>query len=332
MTKSASRSVRSLIALGALLMLVPGIPVGAAAAPTKTWVAFYGADSPSCGAATAPCATFQQAHDNVAAGGEVGVLTPGDYGLVQITKPASITDDGTGQAGIQAPGGNWAVNIGVGSGAAVSVRGLVIDGVVSGAVGIRMVGSQTVHIQNCVIKNFEGIAAYGIIFDAFGAVPTQVFVSDTIIFNNGSTADSGGILVINGASAGGNVVLDRVHLENNVIGLKVDGSANIGNGMHVVVRDSVVAGNAGDGIRAVSVPGAAPAFVLVERTSAVNNGGIGIHADGPRATILLKDNTITRNGTGIGATNGGQLISYGNNTNNNNIGPEGAPTGFFSPM
>ena len=330
MTKSASEAALSLFALGAMLMLVPSIP--ARAAPTKTWVAFYGTDSSSCGAATAPCATFQQAHDNVADGGEVGVLTPGDYGKVQMTKPASITDDATGQAGIQAPGGDWAVNIVIGSGAAVSLRGLVIDGVASGGVGIRMVGAQTVHIQNCVIKNFEGIGAYGIIFDALGAAPTQLFVSDTIVFNNGSTADSGGILVVNGAQAGSSVVLDRVHLENNVIGLKVDGSGNVGNGLHVVVRDSVVSGNAGDGIRAVSVPGAAPAFVLVEHTSAVNNGGIGIHADGPRATILLKDNTITRNGTGINATSGGQLISYGNNTNNNNIGPEGAPTGLFSPM
>jgi len=330
MTKSASEAALSLIALGAMLMLVPSIP--ARAAPTKTWVAFYGTDGPSCGAATAPCATFQQAHDNVAAGGEVGVLTPGDYGRVQITKAASITDDATGQGGIQAPAMNFGVNVVTGPGDVVGLRGLVIDGLAVATVGIRIVGSHTVHIQNCVIKNFEAPAAYGIVFDADEATPTQLFVSDTIVFNNGSTADSGGILVVNGSSAGGNVVLDRVHLENNVIGLKVDGSANVGNGMHVVVRDSVVAGNAGDGIRAFSVPGAAPAFVLVERTSAVNNGGIGIHADGPRATILLKDNTITRNGSGISATNSGQLISYGNNTNNNNIGPEGAPTGLFSPM
>ena len=48
--------------------------------------------------------------------------------------------------------------------------------------------------------------------------------------------------------------------------------------------------------------------------------------------MLLKENTIARNGMGINATNGGQLISYGNNTNNNNIGPEGAPTGFLSQM
>ena len=55
-------------------------------------------------------------------------------------------------------------------------------------------------------------------------------------------------------------------------------------------------------------------------------------ANGPRATILLNDNSIKRNGTGISAVNSGQLISYGNNSNNNNLGAEGAPTGFFNPM
>ena len=56
-----------------------------AAAPTKVWVANTGVDNASCGAVTAPCATFQQAHDNVAAGGEVGVLNAGDYGTLNIS-------------------------------------------------------------------------------------------------------------------------------------------------------------------------------------------------------------------------------------------------------
>ena len=57
-----------------------------------------------------------------------------------------------------------------------------------------------------------------------------------------------------------------------------------------------------------------------------------IRTDGPGATILLNDDTVTRNSVGIGAANGGQLISYGNNKVNNNIGPDGAPTGSYSPI
>src|SRR5262249_55553914 len=110
------------------------------------------------------------------------------------------------------------------------------------------------------------------------------------------------------------------------------GIVTSGPGSHVVVRDSVISGNAANGIHALPTPGQSPAFAVVEHSSVVNNAQSGIRADGPGATVLLNDNTITRNGAGISAINSGQLISYRNNKNNNNIRPEGAPTGFFSQM
>ena len=51
---------------------------------------------------------------------------------------------------------------------------------------------------------------------------------------------------------------------------------------------------------------------------------------GPHAVVLFSDSTITRTGVGIDVIAGGQLISYGNNRNNNNIGAEGTATAFFS--
>ena len=122
-----------------------------------------------------------------------------------------------------------------------------------------------------------------------------------------------------------------MHLENNVDGLLIDGILTSGAGSHVVVRDSVMSGNT-IGIHAFTRPGMSPAFAVVEHSSMVNNGQSGILADGAGATVLLNDNTITRNGAGISAVNSGQLISYGSNKNNNNLGPEGAPTGFLSQM
>jgi len=64
----------------------------------------------------------------------------------------------------------------------------------------------------------------------------------------------------------------------------------------------------------------------------VNNAGTGIRADGPGATMLLNNTFVTRNAAGIATANSGQLISYGNNKVNNNIGPDGAPTGSYSPL
>src|SRR5262249_25157398 len=98
-----------------------------AVAPTKVWVSNAGVDSGTCGAVTAPCKTSVQALTNVAAGGEIGVLTPGDYGGIGIGKSVSITNDGTGEAGIQFTNGT-AIFINAGVGDIVGLRGLVIDG------------------------------------------------------------------------------------------------------------------------------------------------------------------------------------------------------------
>jgi len=41
---------------------------------------------------------------------------------------------------------------------------------------------------------------------------------------------------------------------------------------------------------------------------------------------------VTRNTVGITTLNGGQLISYGNNRVNNNVGPDGTPTGRYGQL
>src|SRR5207245_181851 len=129
-----------------------------------------------------------------------------------------------------------------------------------GGVGIEFIFGSALHVQSCVIRNFEGggsLIANGIFF-APQADNQQLFVSDTIIFNNGSgTARSAAITIIPLSAAGSaKVVLDRVRLENNVDGLLIDSrNATGGGGLRVIVRDSAISGNAANGIRAVTSPG-----------------------------------------------------------------------------
>ena len=257
------------------------------------------------------------------------MLTPGDYGtFVAIMKSVSITNDGAGEAGV-APDG---ITINAGVGDVVGLRGLIIDGGGTGDIGIEVTAVSALHVQNCVIRNFEAVGfGYGIRFHPI--TDTQLFLSDTLIYNNGSGANSGGIWVLgHKAIPNHKLVLNRVQFENNVFGLKVDGSSLSGGTVRVIVRDSVFSGNAGDGIIATNSASAAGVVFMVDGSSFVNNGGTGVLANGQRATILLNDNVITGNGTGISAISGGQLISYGNNKNNNNVGPEGTPTSLFSQM
>jgi len=336
MTRSVSKSALSLIALGAVLALLQQTP--AAAQNVKSYVSTTGSDASNCATPATACRHLSTAFSNTNPGGEISFVNPGDYGEqpVPVTtfQSVHITNDGIGEVSILAGAGVPAIHVNAGAGEVVSLRGLVIDGAGGGTRGIDIGRASAVHIQNCVIRNFQAPGdAFGVVFEP--TFNSQLFISDTVIFNNGSTTATAGAYVIPFHNINANVVLARVHLENNVIGLWVDGSGAgqpTSGSAYVIVRDSVVSGNVSHGIEALSVPGQSPAFIVVEHTSVVNNAGIGILANGPRATMLLNDNTITRNGTGISAVNGGQLISYGNNKNNNNIGPEGAPTGLFSQM
>ena len=317
--------ILSAVTLAAVLNAAPALALNA-----KSYVSNGGSDGNSCASPAAACATFQGAHDKTAPGGEISVVNTGSYGTMFIQKSIDITNDGAGEASVLVPSGAQGIFLAAAAGDVVGLRGLVVDGQGPGLYGMQVALASAVHVQKCVFRNFEALNGTGIA--VLGQTNVQVFISDTVVFNNGSNPQSGGIIILTSAGVGAYVVLDRVHLENNVIGLWVDGTSAAGNGSHVVIRNSVVSGNAGDGILALSAPGKAPAFIMVEQTDSVNNAGTGIKADGPGATILLNDNTVVRNGVGLAVANGGQLISYGNNKVNNNLGPDGVPTGNYSPL
>src|SRR5262249_35240731 len=177
-----SHAISSALSL-ALLAMLAALPVTPAAAGAKVYVSNTGSDGNPCNAAS-PCATLQHAHNTVDAGGEISVLTPGDYsnpGLIPITVTKSVTiiNDGAGDVGIQNTDPSSAgVLIIAGPGDVVSLRGLVIDGLGSGQIGVLVDQASAVHIQNCVIRNFEGGSApFGIAMIASNGTQSM-FVSD----------------------------------------------------------------------------------------------------------------------------------------------------------
>jgi len=269
----------------------------------QSFVSGTGSNTNDCATVATACAGFVQAMAVTNPGGEITVVNTGDYGPVAIGQSVNITNDGAGEASILVGLGGVGIFISAGVGDVASLRGLVLDGQIIGNIGIDVTHASAVHIQNCVIRNWEGGGGgYGIAF--IPSSRSQLFISDTIVFNNGSIALTGGILIEPQAGASADVVLDRVHLGNNVDGLLIDGAAS-GPGSHVIVRDSMMSGNAANGIHALTIPGMSPAFALVERSTMVNNGQNGILADGPGATVLLKESTIARNGTGVSTVNSG---------------------------
>lgn len=66
----------------------------AQAQATRTWVSGVGDDANPC-SRTAPCKTFSGAISKTASGGEINVLDPGGFGGVTITKPITISSEGS---------------------------------------------------------------------------------------------------------------------------------------------------------------------------------------------------------------------------------------------
>src|ERR1700734_1668300 len=122
MTKSTFLSAL----LGALF--VAGLAIAPAhAQATRTWISGVGDDANPC-TRTAPCATFAGAFAQTAAGGEIAVLDPGDFGPLTIDRALTVDGRALGElAGIQLDGGS-AITIAAGPGDAVVLRGLTLDG------------------------------------------------------------------------------------------------------------------------------------------------------------------------------------------------------------
>jgi len=148
------------------------LAIGLHAAPAqaqlaRTFVSSLGNDANDCGRAT-PCRTFQRAHDQALALGEITVLDPGGYGAVTITKNISIINDGVGEAGVLVSGAGTAITVNAPAGAAVTLRGLTIKGIgFGGGNGIQFNSGAALNIENCTIRNLNGTSVgNGIIIQA----------------------------------------------------------------------------------------------------------------------------------------------------------------------
>jgi hypothetical protein len=92
-----------------------------------------------------------------------------------------------------------------------------------------------------------------------------------------------------------------------------------------VVRDSVVSGNANNGIT-VSTSGANVVLAINNTTVAGNN--FGLVATGANAGMLVDSSSVMLNNTGLFTARGGVLFSYKNNNVNGNTTTDGVFTGI----
>src|SRR5262249_49475087 len=151
-----------------------------AQAQTRTWVSGVGDDVNPC-SRTAPCKTFAGAISKTAAGGEIDCLDPGGFGAVTITK--SITLDCTGTFGSILAARTNGVNVN-GAGISVVLRGLSIQGVGTGLVGVNFIAGASLTIENVTLQGFNAGTAAGLVFAPNSANAT-LMVNNSSFVNNG---------------------------------------------------------------------------------------------------------------------------------------------------
>src|SRR5262249_52322508 len=176
----------TLLAIAVLLSLSFHI-VPAEAQFARTFVSSLGNDGNDCNRLT-PCRTFQHAHDQALALGEITVLDPGGYGAVTITKSISIINDGVGEAGALVSGGATGITILAGANDRISLRGLTVKGIgFGGGNGIVFTTDRFLSIENCAIRNLTGNAqsqfiGHGVIFNPTSV--SELAVSNTLVSDN----------------------------------------------------------------------------------------------------------------------------------------------------
>jgi hypothetical protein len=327
------RFVLSLALMLATLFSLPITP--AQALNARSWVASNGGGS-ACTRA-APCATFDAALSATNAGGEINCVDQADFanGSSVLVISHSITidcEDVQGHFGFTGVGAA-AIAVEATSTDVVVLRGLDINGNGVAGIGITVAGAAALHVEKCLVRNFAASGSgWGIFAFPQNNPIMEVFVSDTVLQNNGAASSGGGFIVEpNNANGITRVVLNHVEARNNFFGIKADGTNSSGGVINMTVRDSVSSGNRSNGIVATgNSNGPAIIMTVVHTTSSQNaTAGFGVISDGPKSTITLSNSTVMGNINGIGASNGGSLVSYQNNNVTLN-GADGSPTSVIS--
>ncbi|GLR88000.1 right-handed parallel beta-helix repeat-containing protein [Bradyrhizobium iriomotense] len=262
------------LAIGILVPLLASAPAHAQA--TRTWVSGVGDDANPC-SRTAPCKTFAGAISKTAAAGEINCLDPGGFGAVTITKAITI-DCETGTAGVLVSGTNAIVISTASSTDAVVLRGLLIDGLGTGLVGVLFLSGGSLIIENCIIMNFRGSPGLGVQFNP-NTVATFL-IKNSLVTNNGSSASGGGGVQVNTSGGSVRATIDHVTIERNQVGMAGLGTSN------TQVNESMISNNA-----SVGVVQGSPATVKIGRSVIVNNAGASTQG----SVLSYLDNQVSNN-------------------------------------
>jgi hypothetical protein len=289
-----------------------------------SFVSLFGSDANDCSIGS-PCKSFQRGHDQAFENGRVvAVDNVFDTSPLVVTKGMTFLakDVGTPTSAILIASSGNAVTINVGASATVTFVNFQIDGSGSASNGIQFNTGARLQFFGGQIGAFGAPApnGFGIRFQPNSVA--SLSIDGTTFSSNGNGSTGGGVQISpSGAAGGAQVALNRVRMEFNRFGLAIDTTSS-SNGINAVLQNSQIEKNFQDGVITV---GGAPIGLLVRDTTLFANS-IGARAIGTNVTIRLFNAAIAGNGTGVATSNGGSILSFGNNVIEAN-GTNGAPSG-----
>jgi hypothetical protein len=249
----------------------------------RVFVAVTGSDAGDCATQTTPCRNLAAALAQVAADGEIIVLSTGEYDTAPllIGKGVKITSPSGTVALVRQP-----ITINA-SGGRVVLRGLDLKGTGTGD-GITVIAADGVSIEDTSFDRWT----IGLRLNA--GLVSQVSVVNSVFRFNGTGMKDMGSSTMNRASISGS------RFEANVVGLETLG------GVHTV-SDTAFIGPAIAGITAFS------SSVDIRRSEFWKTGPGAAVAAFTGAVIRVSRSHIFGNGVGLDAAGGGSIVSSGTN-------------------
>jgi len=289
------RIIAKLFAVSIVLTtLLHGAPLRAA---PFTWVSSTGTSSGPCAIAQ-PCPTLFDALVSTDAGGQVSCLnSPGiDEGSMFLLDSATIDCLGV-HTGF---GGDPQITLAAGQ--VFKIRNLTFTGAGGGTpTAIKVTGSGTLILENCVFENFSGTA--------LDIEPNSAF---NLVITNSRISNSAAGVVIKPASGGSvTATFNGVTIADNTGGgMKTD---TTNGAVSVDISNSTINNNAGNGMNVVGGAGG-PAMFNIHNSVITKNGAAGVQVNGATAAAMLDTTLLDSNAAGATAViNGGHMLTYGNN-------------------
>jgi hypothetical protein len=337
--------------VGSVVIMAAGIAPSSATPPNNTAYVepTTGTDSGTCGAATAPCATLNQALQNITASGNVFVLSGGSFGPNYLTSAVAIhgpPDDSLNIVWSAVPPGcvgaapgtcglstaNYAVEIEAGPTDVLKFRDMIINNG-AGTSGAMKVGTAfNVKMSDVTLRGGSGtIAQLMTVTPNIGSSQFQLVVTGG---NIGYSNSGGGILVEPQGSTSAAVDISHVTVQNLQFGLKFNAAGtSAAAGVVGSVNDSEIVNFNGSGVAVVGT-GSATAHIAITRSNLLNAGGIGVQVNGANALANLYLDTIFGNAIGVNLQSGGVAKTLGNNDfgNGNDCTVTGTPTACSSVL